>query len=110
MCTQECPSRRGLTRRDVEDQLARGNIEAGLHPRSRLILEVQGRLMSVGLESAAQIPAIESLLTVLGDRLRGLEQERDELRRVLLILTEYSATGTNPENQRSDASQPDAEP
>ena len=94
----------------MEDQLARGNIEAGLHPRSQLILEVQGRLMLMGQASATQIRAIESQLTALGDRLRVLEQERDELRRVLLILTVYNATGANPDNQRSNASQPDSEP
>ena len=94
----------------MADQLARGHIEPGLHPRSQLILEVQGRLNLVDRTSADEIRAIESQLTALRDRLRVLEQGRVEMCRVLLRLSVYNATGTNHDSQRSNLSQPESEP
>ena len=42
-CTQVCPSRRGQRRGYVADELVRGHIVEGVHPRSRLIIEAQAR-------------------------------------------------------------------
>ena len=94
----------------MAEQLARGHIDHGLHPQSRLILEVQARLMMKGQSSATEIRIIESRMTELQERLRRLEEERDAMRRVLLRLTVYNATGRNPDNQHSNSSQPESEP
>ena len=109
-CSLFCPSRRGFRRRDVAHQLGRSHIDNGLHPQSRLILEAQGRLTMQGQTSATEIRVIESRITELQDRLRILEQERDAMRRVLPRMVMYSATGRNPDNQHSNASQPESEP
>ena len=45
-CTQEWPSRRGQRRGDVADELVRGHIVEGVHPRSRLIIEAERRKMA----------------------------------------------------------------
>ena len=110
MCTQGCPSRRGLTRRDVADQLARGHIEPGLHPRSQLILEVQGRLNLVDRKSADEMRSIETQLRALRDRLGVVDEMRRELRRVLHRLTVYNSTGPNHDDQRTTSPQPESEP
>ena len=94
----------------MADQLNRGHIDHGLHPQSHLTLEAMGRLTIQGQTSAIEIRVIESRITELQDRLRILEQERDAMRRVLLRLVMYNATGRNPDNQHSNASQPESEP
>ena len=109
MSTQECPSRRGKRRGYVADELRRGHIDRGVHPRSRLILEARAHLLMSDELVAAEIQALQAQVTELENRLRSREQRREENRERLRRLTEYNADG-NAASLRSDASQPEAEP
>ena len=85
-CTQVCPSRRGQRRGYVADELVRGHIVEGVHPRSRLIIEAQARLMLNAQPNAADIHALQDQVAELENRIRWLEQRRHEIRTILLRL------------------------
>ena len=109
MCTQECPSRRGLRRGGVTDDLVRGNIVSGLDPRGRLILEAQAPLMRMGQTCAIEIQGLQAQMAELENRIRICEQRRQEVRETLLRFTDYSI-GNNIVNLRTNANQPETEP
>ena len=108
-CTQACPSRRGQGRGYVVDELVRGHIVEGVHPRSRLIIEAQARLMCNAQTNAADIQALQDQVAELENRIRILEQRRQEMRTILLRLAFYNAGGHDA-SQRSNSSQPESEP
>ena len=108
-CTQACPYRRGLGRGDVARELDRGHIVDGVHPRSRVIMEAQARLMMREGRNAADIQAVLDQVAELENRLRNLEQRRDEMRTILFRLAFFHAGGHDA-NQRGNPSQPESEP
>ena len=85
-CTQACPFRRGLRRGYVAEQLVRGHIVDGVHPRSHLIMEAQARLMLNAQSNAADIQALQDQVAELQNRIRWLEQRRHEIRTMMLGL------------------------
>ena len=93
----------------MADELVRGHIVEGVHPRSRLTIEAQARLMWNAQTNAADIQALQDQVAELENRIRWLEQRRHEIRTILLRLAFYNAGGHDA-NQRSNSSQPESEP
>ena len=108
-CTDVCPARRGERRGYVVDELVRGHIVEGLHPRSRLIIEAHARLMYDAETNAADIEALRERVAELANRIRSLEQRRQEMDTILRRLAFYNA-GVHDANQRGNSSQPESEP
>ena len=109
LCQANCPSRRGLRRRDVVDDLVRGHIDPGVHPRSRLVAEAQARLTLRAQQDAAEVGDLQGLIAELEERLHVLEQRRADMVNRLTALMHYHANGYDPQHHRSP-SQPESEP
>ena len=104
-CTLDCPSRRGLRRSQVVDELMLGHIDPGVHPRSRLLRKAQARLMMQGQLRAAEIQALQDQMTDLQFRLRVVDNRRREEIAALMALLEHGSR--TAATTRGEASGPD---
>ena len=108
-CTQDCPLRRGLTRGSVVNQLVRGLYVQGVHLESPWFQEAKVRLLQQAQTITADIEALQAQVAELQNRLRGLEQRKEEICQILLGLAFYD-TADHDANQRSNSSQLESEP
>ena len=108
-CTPLCPSRRGLGREFVENEIVVGRMVEVLHPQSRLVMDAIERLMQDIETNEEESEALEAQVTELQDRIVILEQRRHQMRNTLFRLALYNARGGQDANQRRNSSQPESE-
>ena len=108
-CTAECPSRRGMRRRDVRNQLIAGDLIPGVHPRSRMVAEAHAHLMRRSSSYQAEMEDLDRRLALLQSRRLHCVQRREETLQALVAMMEYY-TQPDAASTTSRGDQPESEP